>query len=136
MREIKEGQRLSILNRAITILAEEPENEGAPASYSIRVVPSARAGAEVLTIDLPFQRGAVGVDGENINGLSDEALIEVLINRLKAFQAGKWAGETNGVALAHLESALAALEDRTARRRSAGVEGTTNLIPGERGHVD
>jgi hypothetical protein len=135
MREIKEGQRLSILNRAITILAEEPENEGAPASYSIRVAPSPRVKAEVLTVELPFQRGAVGVDGENVNGLSDEALIEVLINRLKAFQAGRWACETNGVALSHLESALAALEDRTARRRTAGVEGPTNLMPGERGHA-
>ena len=134
MHEIKEAQRLSILNRAITILAEEPEDGAASARYAIRVAPS-RARAEELRVELPFQRGAVGPDGSNINGISDEALIEVLINRLKAFQSGKWACETNGTALSHLESALAALEDRTVMRRSAGVEGTTNLMPGEKGHA-
>jgi hypothetical protein len=136
MHEVKEGRRLSILNRAITIVAEEPEDEGAPARYSIRVAPSARPGSELAAVELPFQRGAVGADGSNVNGISDEALIEVLIHRMKAFQAGKWAAETNAAALSHLQQALAALENRTAKRRSAGVEGTTNLMPGERGHVN
>ena len=136
MHEIKEAQRLSMLNRAVTIFAEEPEDEGAPARYSIRVALPPQLSSEVLAVELPFQRGAVGVDGSNVNGISDEALIEVLINRLKVYQAGKWAGETNGTALSHLEKALAALEDRTAKRRSAGVEGTTHHVAGEKGHAN
>jgi hypothetical protein len=135
MHEIKEAQRLSMLNRAITIFAEEPEDEGAPTRYSIRVALPPTSVSDVVAVELNFQRGAVGADGSSINGISDEALIEVLIDRLKVFQAGKWACETNRTALSHLEKALAALEDRTAKRRSAGVEGTTNHMPGESGHV-
>ena len=135
MREIREAQRLSILNKAITIVAEEPEGDGAPSQYEIRVARPPHHGSDTMTVALAFQRGAVGAEGANVNGISDEALIEVLIHRLKIFQSGKWACETNQTALTHLQHALSALEDRTARRRSAGVEGTTNLMAGEKGHA-
>jgi hypothetical protein len=135
MRAIKEANRSSILNRAITIMAEESGDEGAPARYSIRVDLPAGVSIATLTVELPFQRGPVGADGSNVNGISDEALIEILVHRLRAFQAGKLACDTNAAALSHLEQALAALEHRTAQRRAAGVEGTTNVITEEKGHT-
>ncbi len=136
VKEIKEAERPSILNQAITIMAEEPQDEGAPTLYRIQLRLPVKAPSDSLEIDLLFQRGAVGADGSNVNGISDESLMEVLINRLKAFQAGPWACETQAAALEHLEKALAALELRTTRRQEADVEGTTTLMVGEKGHTD
>ena len=136
VKEIKEAERPSILNQAITIMAEEPQDEGAPTLYRIQLRLPVKASSDSLEIDLLFQRGAVGADGSNVNGISDESLMEVLINRLKAFQAGPWACETQAAALEHLKKALAALELRTTRRQEADVEGTTTLMVGEKGHTD
>ena len=136
VKEIKQAERPSILNQAITIMAEEPQDEGAPTLYRIQLRLPVKAPSDSLEIDLLFQRGAVGADGSNVNGISDESLMEVLINRLKAFQAGPWACETQAAALEHLEKALAALELRTTRRQEADVEGTTTLMVGEKGHTD
>lgn len=136
VKEIKEAERPSILNQAITIMAEEPQDEGAPTLYRIQLRLPVKASSDSLEIDLLFQRGAVGADGSNVNGISDESLMEVLINRLRAFQAGPWACETQAAALEHLKKALAALELRTTRRQEADVEGTTTLMVGEKGHTD
>jgi len=132
---VQEAERLSVLNRSITILAEEPTDEGAPACYAIQVRPPGDMGSDPFVVDLRFQQGAVGRNGEHINGISDEAVIEVLIHRLSAFQAGNWASDINARALACLKDALAALLERGAVRRAAGVEGTTETITGERGHT-
>ncbi|MBT8363355.1 MAG: hypothetical protein KJP23_01530 [Deltaproteobacteria bacterium] len=136
MKEIKESERPSILNQAITIMADEPQDEGAPTRYRIQLRLPVNAPSDSFELELQFQSGAVGANGSNVNGISDESLIEVLINRFKAFQAGPWACEGNAAALEHLEKALAALELRTARRREADVEGTTTLMAGEKGYVD
>lgn len=133
MRSIQEGSRSSILNQAITIFATEPIGLGAPHQYSIRVSLSGRADDAILVNEVRFQHGPVGKDGSNINGISDESLIEILVNRLIAFQDGPWASEANSRALSHLRGALSAMEERTARRRASGVEGTTQLMPGDRG---
>jgi hypothetical protein len=132
--EVNESNRLSILNQAITITAEEAKDEGASTRYCIHVRLPRQAASESKELEIEFQSGAVGPDGSNVNGISDESLIEVLIHRLKAFQAGPWASETNATALRRLEQALAALEQRTAARRKANVEGTTRLMAGEKGH--
>lgn len=87
-------------------------------------------GDGALVVTLRFQEGVVGPNGENVNGISDEALLEVLIHPMKAFQAGPWAAEANATALTDLTDALAALLGRTAIRQAAGVEGTTEPVPG------
>ena len=125
MEAIKEAKRVSILNQAITILAERSPELRAPVLYAIRVALPANAGGGTLSVDLPFQRGPVGADGSNINGVSDEALIEILIHRLRAFQSGEAACADNATALVHLERALEALEARSAKRQAAGTDGTT-----------
>jgi len=130
MQPILEGRRLSLLNQAITILADTPAGSGAPARYSIRVALPPGASEGTLSVDLPFQRGPVGTDGSKINGISDEALLEILIHRLRAFQSGPGACSDNAEALTHLQGALDALEARNARRRAAGVEGTTGTVEG------
>jgi hypothetical protein len=128
---VQEAERLSMLNRAITIDAEEPVDGGAPTRYTIRVAAPAGSGAEPVVATLKFQEGVVGRNGEYVNGISDEALLEILIHRIKAFQAGPWATRENVTVLDCLTEALAALLRRTTVRQAAGVEGTTDLGPEE-----
>lgn len=69
-----------------------------------------------------FQNGPIGEVG--VNGVTHEALLAILIDRLKAFQHGPYACDENHLALANLEHAARWLNARTARRVAQGVEGT------------
>jgi len=71
---------------------------------------------------LLFQNGPIGEVG--VNGITHEALLAILIDRLEAFQAGPYANPYNAAALDHLRAAQMALHDRTRERMSRGVEGT------------
>ncbi|HEY1900744.1 MAG TPA: hypothetical protein VGG49_13230 [Steroidobacteraceae bacterium] len=69
-----------------------------------------------------FQNGPIGEVG--VNGITHEALLAILIDRLEAFQAGKFASTYNGEALVNLKNAQYALHARTKERQNRGVEGT------------
>lgn len=56
-------------------------------------------------------------------GLTNEALLAVVADRLERFQAGPLACPENEAALASVRNALAALHDRTRRRVDQKVEG-------------
>lgn len=77
------------------------------------------AGSQAFTFH--FQQGPVKDNG--VNGLTNEALLAILIHRTKYLDQ-KFASDENKRAIAHMEDALANLEVRTARRIARGVEGT------------
>lgn len=58
------------------------------------------------------------------NGAFVEDVIEAAADRLRYYQASRFACETNAEALDHLEKALAALDRRTKDRETRKVEGT------------
>ena len=60
-----------------------------------------------------------------VNGVTQEALLAIVIDRLRSFQAGPFACDENGEALDYCGYALAALQKRTLARIARGVEGTT-----------
>lgn len=70
-----------------------------------------------------FQNGAIKEAG--VNGLSHEALLAILIDRLRSFMAGPFPSQDTADALAHCEAALTSLQKRTLARIARGVEGTT-----------
>ena len=76
-------------------------------------------GANTTTV--LFQRGPVKEQG--VNGLTNEALLAILIHRTK-FLDSKFGCDENKRAIQHMEEALVNLEVRTARRMVRGVEGT------------
>jgi hypothetical protein len=80
---------------------------------------------EIPLSRISFQNGSVLEAG--INGITQEALITVCIDRLRCFQAGDFACDDNLDALTHLEAALACLQKRTRDRLSRGVEGGSVL---------
>jgi hypothetical protein len=69
-----------------------------------------------------FQNGPIAEAG--VNGLTHEALLAILIDRLECFQNGPYSSDDNREALEGLHTAQAALQRRTKARMARGVEGT------------
>jgi hypothetical protein len=67
-----------------------------------------------------FQSGAVPING--VNGITNEILLAILINRTKILDC-QYPCTENKLAISHMEDALGILEQRTARRISKGIEG-------------
>lgn len=86
-------------------------------------------GAEPSNYDGPedhawviFQNGPIKEFG--VNGITQEVLLAIVIDRLRSFQAGPFASDYNKQALFHCEVALTLLQKRTIERIRRGVEGT------------
>lgn len=72
-----------------------------------------------------FQNGPIKEVG--VNGVTHEALLAILIDRMRSFQDGPYKCRENAIALTHLEDALMWLQRRTVARIRRGVEGTHSI---------
>jgi hypothetical protein len=70
---------------------------------------------------IAFQNGPIRENG--INGVTQEALLAIVIDRLECFQAGPFSNINNETALELTRSALKSLQVRTRERILRGVEG-------------
>lgn len=112
------------LNEALLIgVLDEPGQGGACHQYQIRkhVKNEDDATADVELVQLHFQNGPIKEFG--VNGISGEALLAIVRDRLECFQRGPFACETNQQALDHVVAAMEALHSRTRERLERGVEG-------------
>ena len=73
-------------------------------------------------LEILFQNGPIPEKG--VNGITQEALLAIVIDRLRCFQAGPFACRENALALTKCEEALHWLHHRTQARMRRGVEGT------------
>jgi len=71
---------------------------------------------------IKFQNGPIAEAG--VNGISNEALLAVVEDRLQGFQSGPYACRENAVALTKLQESMMWLQKRTRDRVARGVEGT------------
>ena len=142
------------LNEAITIGVEDSPGPGGANHDYLLVLDKranesggARTADDVISVRIQFQNGPINEAG--FNGLSNEALLAVLIDRMRGFQYGRkkeptgdegqyvrtteefdykkpgtYACRENAIALTHLEEALMWLQKRTRDRTARGVEGT------------
>lgn len=83
---------------------------------------AARYGKPATHSTVLFQNGPIAEVG--VNGVTHEALLAILIDRLRSFQAGPYTCRENALALTKLEEAQAWLHNRTVARMARGVEGT------------
>lgn len=74
-------------------------------------------------VDLHFQEGPRAEVGEN--GITELALIAVLIDRLESFERGPYASGANADALVSLNEARDSLLRRHRERIERGVQGTS-----------
>ena len=132
---IVSGDQAVQLDIAVT---DEPGAGGANHEYSIRssytketeaplsklngieVSPDGSVTGELCSIS--FQNGPIKESG--VNGITNEAILAVVIDRMRSFQAGQFACRENAIALTHFEEGLMWLQRRTVSRIKRGVEGT------------
>lgn len=81
-----------------------------------------RHGAPAKHATILFQNGPINEVG--VNGITQEALLAIVCDRLRSFQAGPYASRENALALTKLEEAQHWLLHRTRARMARGVEGT------------
>lgn len=73
---------------------------------------------------LVFQNGPIDDHSAGANGLQHEALLAIVIDRLRGFQSGPFACPDNAIILTKLEEALMWMQKRTRDRINRGVEGS------------
>lgn len=109
------------LNEVVILEAmDEPGSGGACHHYRMSL--PTKPGSEPMEQHVTFQNGPLNETPPN--GISNEALIAIVIDRMRGFQSGKFACRENALALTHLEDSLHWLQDRTRKRLIRGVEGT------------
>lgn len=131
MRELT-SHKVNGANEKLTVtVTDEPGHGGASHLYMIKGFNTqsnasdpftARHGAPSEHTTILFQNGPIGEHGTN--GVTHEALLAILIDRLQGFQSGPFKCRENAVALTHLEDAQMWLQKRTNERLQRGVEGT------------
>lgn len=103
----------------ITVTADERDPANGNASHHYRCEWKELDG--IHYIGVPFQHGPIKENA--VNGITNEILIAMVMDRLESFQAGKFACDENAEALASLTHALEMLKLRTVNRVARGVEG-------------
>lgn len=104
-------------------VVDEPGAGGANHAYEITGFdPNVNFVAGLGHITIHFQNGPINESG--VNGLTQEVLLAIVADRLRSFQAGKFACRENALALTKIEEAMQWLHARTRQRMARGVEGT------------
>lgn len=105
-------------NEALRVTAVDDPGDGG-ANHVYDIVPTI-GNAKGLRIE--FQNGPLKETPPN--GLTNEILLAIVIDRLQGFQSGKFACRENALALTKLEETVHWLNHRTQQRLARGVEGT------------
>ena len=115
MREVK-YRDVGLFTDKIKINANEAGAGGASTEYNVDLDSSE---GEIRT-EINFQ---VGNPLENVNGITNEALLSILIDRMEGFNSGNFRTREGALVLTKLEEALHWMQARTMERRARGVEG-------------
>ena len=100
---------------------DEPGAGGACHHYEvINSKPPSEKDLKLLGL-LGFQKGPIQEAG--VNGLQNEDLLAIVIDRLTGFQSGEFACNQNALALSACLTAIRTLDERTADRKARNVEG-------------
>jgi len=104
------------LNESIEIRTDDPDQSGAAHEY-------------ICSIDYPdlvariqFQKGPRNVAGST-PGMTEAAVLAILIDRLRGFQAGPYSCRENAIILTKLEECLLWTKARADARAKRGVLG-------------
>lgn len=130
MRREITSHKVNGLNEALTIVVlDEPGAGNACHDYAISFTDAAgdersplseRHGRNCI---IGFQNGPIAENG--VNGISNEALLAIVEDRLIGFQSGQFACRENTVALTKIQEAMMWLQKRTLDRIRRDVEGTS-----------
>ncbi|SFF76972.1 hypothetical protein [Methylobacterium sp. yr596] len=128
MREITTHRVNPANDRLVIEVLDEPGSGGANHLYEVSgfdYATNASAGphhVEGSALVVLFQNGPIAEAG--VNGVTQEVLLAIVIDRLRSFQRGPYACRENALALTKIEEAQHWLLARTRDRMAKGVEGT------------
>ena len=121
MRKLETIQKREKLNDVFAV--DEIGSGGANHEYHITLNNGKDTASGVAIIQM--QKGP-RKNVDSIHGVIDSDLLEIVRDRLKAFQAGPFASEYNEQALKHIEQALTWMNKRVEDRIKRNVLGTYN----------
>lgn len=121
MRKLETIQKREKLNDVFAV--DEIGPGGANHEYHITLNNGKDTASDVAIIQM--QKGP-RKNVDSIHGVIDSDLLEIVRDRLKAFQAGPFASEYNEQALKHIEQALTWMNKRVEDRIKRNVLGTYN----------
>lgn len=111
------------LNEVLTVsVLDEPGPGGASHEYEIKAWDGDH---NVHYAHFQFQKGPIAEAG--VNGISAEAMLAIVADRLECFQKGQYACRESAWALSMVQAAMATLYQRTLARVERGVEGTSKV---------
>jgi hypothetical protein len=99
-------------------------SDGAHHKYKISVYPDLTTGQDGTAVEevvLNFQNGGLAEVGAN--GITDQALLAIVLDRLRSFNDGPFRCRENSVMITKIEEALMWGEKRANDRARRGVEG-------------
>jgi hypothetical protein len=115
------SHKVNGLNEALQIEVVDEPGQG-NACHVYRIVYDPDNNGYLRTCVVEFQNGPIQEAG--INGISNEALLAIVEDRLSGFQSGQYACQENALALTKIQEAMMWLQKRTRDRMLRGVEGT------------
>lgn len=121
MRELT-SHKVNDCNDAIKITVKDEPGAGGANHYYEASWPDVKSPECNAMHGISFQNGPIKEVGTN--GLTHEALLSIIEDRLQSFQKGPYACRENAIALTHIQDAMHWLQHRTRARLVRGVEGT------------
>ena len=119
------SHKVNGLNEALCIeVLDEPGQGNACHEYRISYEGTGEADRHESQ-SIRFQNGPIKEFG--VNGISGEALLSIVEDRLLGFQSGQYACRDDAIALTHVQDAMMWLQRRTRERMQRGVEGTNTI---------
>lgn len=110
------------LNESLVIYTDAPDASGAAHQYRVLLESPAPSCYHGIVAHLQFQQGPRDVEG-SIPGVTEAALLAILIDRLRGFQAGPYSCRENAIQLTKLEEVLHWTKARADERAKRGVLG-------------
>ncbi len=120
MKELEIGTK----KHTVIIATDKPEF-GASHIYDIKAKEGKKGNLPLVFTTAVFQKGPIKEHG--VNGIHNEDLIAIVIDRLQGFQNTDFKCRENAIALTKLEETLMWLRSRTNDRENRGVEGTHKI---------
>jgi hypothetical protein len=116
------GHEINAANAAIRIDADAQDASNGNASHKYFLSADPTGTQPVSLGAISFQHGPIKENG--VNGITNEALLVIVADRLRGFQSSQYSCRENALALTKIEEALHWLHSRTRSREARGVEGT------------
>ena len=111
---------IGLFTDKIQLFAGDAGAGGASLNYTILLKSNADGEYREYVTEFKFQSGD---PREEVNGITNEALLSILIDRMQGFQSGPFKSREGALVLTKLEEALHWMFSRTLDRRFRGVEG-------------